>query len=83
MSTETRYFTKAKIRIRFKVIPQKIKAIEQIVFNFPYMFPTSVCFEKYNKKERSSCLCLYTPYMPVLALTTRVISSAHGTFCGN
>ena len=40
------------------------------------MFPTNVCFAKYNKK-----IGYRTPFMPVLAQITRVISKVHGTFC--
>ena len=48
------------------------------------MFPTNVCFGKYNLKDRSPCVfkrydAELTLFKLVLALITRVISSVHCT----
>ena len=49
------------------------------------MFPTNVCFGKYNLKlmigHRAYLkdMAKLTSFKPVLALITRVISSVHGT----
>ena len=49
------------------------------------MFPTNICLEKYQKKKVTvfALEIRWAIFMPVLTLITRVISSVHGTFCGN
>ena len=34
----------------------RARVMEQFFLNFLRMFPTNICFEKYNKKDKSSCL---------------------------
>ena len=51
------------------------------------MYLTNVCFENYNKKDKSPCLFKRHdgPFLLVLVLVKRIISSVLdlGTFCGS